>query len=121
MSLFEDIHLLICIVALIYLFGRIKQATQSRVLGICVAAFIVFFIFFQHVWIAFIFFFVMFGYMFIGGLTSGIMEGTMSRAYMGYLGSWGKGNNSNVITTMPSPQFGAGTSSWFKDGKGLQG
>lgn len=119
MSLFEDLHLLICIITLIYLFGKIKSATQSRVLGITVSAFVVFFIFFQHVWIAFLFFFVMFGYMFIGGITGGIMEGHMTRAYMGFLGGGmggGKGGGAAVTPIMPMqmPQPGSGTGGWFK-------
>ena len=85
MGLFQDLHLLICIVALIYLFRKVRDSTQSRVLGITVSAFIVFFIFFKHVWVAFIFFFIMFGYLFVGGLTAGIVEGSMTRAYMGFL------------------------------------
>lgn len=85
MGLFEDIHLLICLIALLYLFRKVKESTQSRMLGITVAGFVVFFIFFQHVWIAFIFFFVMFGYLFVGGLTQGVVEGSMTRAYMGFL------------------------------------
>jgi len=110
MGLFEDLHLLICIIALIYLFRKIRDATQSRVLGITVAAFIVFFIFFQHVWIAFAFFFVIFGYLFVGGLTSGIVEGQMAGAYMHYL------RNPPGMGFMPpmSPlTLGGGTGSWF--------
>ena len=122
MSLFEDLHLLICLITLIYLFGKIKSATQSRVLGITVSAFVVFFIFFQHVWLAFLFFFIMFGYMFIGGITGGIMEGYMTQAYMGFLGggmgAQGKGGqggpNIAPIVPMNMPVPGSGTGSWFK-------
>lgn len=109
MGLFEDLHLLICIIALIYMFRKVRDATQSRVLGITVAAFIVFFIFFQHMWIAFIFFFVMFGYLFVGGFTAGIVEGQMAGAYMHFLrhppagGMWGA----------PTPMPSGGTGSWF--------
>lgn len=108
MGLFEDLHLLICIIALIYLFNKVRNATQSRVLGITVAAFIVFFIFFQHVWIAFLFFFVMFGYLFVGGLTGGLIEGQMTRAYMGFLRNPPSGG---MMYPMPSPS--GSTGSWF--------
>jgi len=113
MGLFEDIHLLICIIALIYIFRKARDATQSRVLGITVAGFIVFFIFFQHVWVAFIFFFLMFGYLFIGGLTSGIMEGQMAGAYMGYLRSPKAGYMMPTWGTPMQPGLGSGTASWF--------
>jgi hypothetical protein len=115
MGLFEDLHLLICIIALIYLFRKVRDATQSRVLGITVAAFIVFFIFFQHVWIAFLFFFIMFGYLFVGGLTAGIVEGQMTGAYMHYL------RNPPPGYMMP-PMMGLSprstTGSWFEPGGG---
>ncbi len=109
MGLFEDIHLLICIVALIYLFRKVRESTQSRVLGITVSAFVVFFIFFQHVWIAFIFFFVMFGYLFVGGLTAGVVEGSMTRAYMGFLRNPPQGG---MMYPMPGISPSGGTSSW---------
>jgi len=121
MGLFGDLHLLICVIMLIYLFGKVKSATQSRILGITVSGFVVFFIFFQHVWIAFLFFFLMFGYMFIGGLTSGIMEGHMTRAYMGFLGGGALGGGANVAPIMPlqMPGLGSGTGSWMgKTGPG---
>jgi hypothetical protein len=108
MGLFEDLHLLICIIALIYLFRKVKDATQSRVLGITVAGFIVFFIFFQHVEVAFLFFFIMFGYLFIGGFTSGIVEGQMTGAYMHFLK-----NPPQSGMMYPMPQLGGGTSSWI--------
>ena len=111
MGLFEDLHLLICIIALIYLFQKVRNATQSRVLGIAIAAFIVFFIFFQHVWIAFLFFFFMFGYLFVGGITSGVVEGQMTRAYMGFLGRPGGGPQ--MYAPMMMPGLGGGTSSWM--------
>ncbi len=108
MGLFEDIHLLICLIALIYLFRKVRESTQSRVLGITVSAFIVFFIFFQHVWIAFVFFFVMFGYLFVGGLTAGVVEGSMASAYMGFLRHPPQGG---MMYPMPTPH--GGTGSWF--------
>lgn len=108
MGLFEDLHLLICIIALIYLFRKVKAATESRVLGVVVAAFIVFFIFYQHVWVAFLFFFVMFGYLFVGGFTAGIVEGQMAQAYMGFLKHPPSGG---MMYPMPSPS--GGTGSWF--------
>ena len=114
MGLFEDLHLLICIIALIYLFRKIRDATQSRVLGITVAAFIVFFIFFQHVWIAFVFFFVIFGYLFVGGLTSGIVEGQMAGAYMHYLRNPPAGFG---FSPFMQPGLGGGTGSWFSQSK----
>jgi len=110
MGLFEDLHLLICLIALIYLFRKVRDATQSRVLGITVSAFIVFFIFFQHVWVGFLFFFVMFGYLFVGGITSGIVEGQMTSAYMSYLKSPKAGY---MYPMPPMPGLGSGTSSWF--------
>jgi hypothetical protein len=118
MGLFEDLHLLICLIAFIYLFRKIRESTQSRVLGVVVAAFVVFFIFFQHVWIAFLFFFVMFGYLFIGGLTAGVMEGYMTRAYMGFLGGassggTGEGGKGGAIMPMMMPGPSGGTGSWF--------
>jgi hypothetical protein len=112
MGLFEDLHLLICIIALVYLFRKVRDATQSRVLGITVAAFIVFFIFFQHVWIAFLFFFFIFGYLFVGGLTSGIVEGQMTRAYMGFL-SGPRGGGVMPYMPMAMPGLGGGTASWM--------
>ncbi len=114
MGIFEDLHLLICIIALIYLFRKVRDATQSRILGITVAAFIVFFIFFQHVWVAFIFFFIMFGYLFVGGLTSGIVEGQMTGAYMSYLRNPKAGMMSPYMPFMPG--LGSGTSSWISGG-----
>jgi hypothetical protein len=114
MGLFEDLHLLICIIALVYLFRRVRDATQSRVLGIVISAFIVFFIFFQHVWIAFLFFFFIFGYLFIGGLTSGIVEGQMAGAYMHFLRhppAGGMMYPPGFGMGMPHPS--GGTSSWF--------
>ncbi len=107
MGLFEDLHLLICIIALIYLFRKVRESTQSRVLGITISAFIVFFIFFQHVWIAFLFFFVMFGYLFIGGFTAGVVEGQMTRAYMGFL------RNPPQGMMYPAPIPTGGTGSWI--------
>ena len=112
MGLFEDLHLLICIIALVYLFRKVRDATQSRILGITVAAFIVFFIFFQHVWVAFLFFFFIFGYLFIGGLTSGIVEGQMTGAYMHYLRN--PPAMGGIFPQMGMPQLGGGTSSWFR-------
>jgi hypothetical protein len=114
MGLFEDLHLLICLVALIYLFRKVRESTQSRMLGIVVAGFVVFFIFFQHVWIAFLFFFIMFGYLFIGGLTGGIIEGQMTHAYMGMLGNMGKGGGGAVpYMPMQMPTPSGTTGSWF--------
>jgi len=115
MGLFEDLHLLICIISLIYLFRKVRESTQSRVLGITISAFVVFFIFFQHVWIAFLFFFVMFGYLFVGGLTSGIVEGSMTRSYMGFLGSMG-GGGPNTAPVMPMMMPSGGTGGWFGPG-----
>ncbi len=110
MGLFEDLHLLICLIALIYLFRKVRESTQSRVLGITISAFIVFFIFFQHVWVAFLFFFAMFGYLFVGGLTGGIVEGQMTAAYMHYLRHPPSGYMSPPVGNLtPS----GGTGSWF--------
>jgi hypothetical protein len=113
MGLFEDLHLLICLVVLIFLFGKVRAATQSRILGIAVAGFVVFFIFFQHVWIAFLFFFIMFGYLFLGGFTSGVMEGYMTHAYMGMLGNMSRGGGAMPIMPLQMPTPGGGGSSWF--------
>jgi len=110
MGLFEDLHLLICIISLLYLFRKVRESTQSRVLGITISAFVVFFIFFQHVWIAFLFFFIMFGYLFVGGLTAGVVEGSMTRAYMGFL----RNPPSGMMYPMPIP--GGGTGSWINPG-----
>lgn len=113
MGLFEDLHLLICLIAFIYLFRKVRDATQSRVLGVTVSAFIIYFIFFQHVMIAFLFFFVMFGYLFVGGFTSGVIEGQMTGAYMSYM------KNPKSMWPYPSwgtpapPTLGGGTGSWF--------
>jgi hypothetical protein len=111
MGLFEDLHLLICIIALIYLFRKVRDATQSRILGVTVSAFIVFFIFFQHVWIGFLFFFVMFGYLFIGGLNAGVIVGQMTIAYMHYLRNPGPYPPGWAMMGAPSPS--GGTGSWF--------
>lgn len=121
MGLFEDLHLLICIIALIYLFRKVRDATQSRILGVTVSAFIVFFIFFQHVWIAFVFFFIMFGYLFVGGFTAGVVEGGMTRAYMGMLGGMGRGGGGAgggpmPFMPMPMPLPSGGTGSWMNPG-----
>ena len=85
MSIISDVHLMICIAALVYIYQKARTATESRALGMVLAGFVVFFIFFQHVWIAFGFFFLMFGYLFLGGFTSGLIEGRMSGAWMHYL------------------------------------
>jgi hypothetical protein len=118
MGLFEDLHLLICLIAFIYLFRKIKESTQSRVLGVVVAAFVVFFIFFQHVWIAFLFFFVMFSYLINSGFTAGIIEGQMTHAYMGMLGNMGKGGGGGPtpFMPMPLPAPSGGTGSWLGSG-----
>ena len=113
MGLFEDLHLLICLISFIYLFRKIKESTQSRMLGVVVSAFVIFFIFFQHVWIAFLFFFIMFGYLFVGGLTAGVIEGQMTRSYMGMLGGMGKSGASPMMAPMMMPTPNGGTSSWF--------
>jgi hypothetical protein len=115
MGLFEDLHLLICLISFLYLFRKVKESTQSRMLGVVVSGFVIFFIFFQHVWIAFLFFFIMFGYLFVGGLTAGIVEGQMTRAYMGFLGGMGRGGAPNNMI-MPFPQPSGGTSSWITPG-----
>jgi len=113
MGLITDLHLLICLVAFIYLFQKIRATTESRVLGVAMAGFVTFFIFFQHVWIAFAFFFVMFGYQFLAAFTSGYVEGQMAGAYMHYLRA--------APPTMFGPQLGgmhmgtgSGTGGWFK-------
>ncbi len=111
MGLIGDLHLLICVIALIYLFGKVRDATQSRILGITVSAFVVFFIFFQHIWIAFLFFFVMFGYMFIGGFTGGIVEGHLTASYMHFLRHPPSGG---MMYPMPMPS--GSTSSWIHPG-----
>ena len=118
MGLFEDLHLLICLIALIYLFRKVRESTQSRVLGITISAFIVFFIFFQHVWVAFIFFFIMFGYLFIGGVTGGIVEGQMTSAYMHYLRNPPSGF---MMPPMQGPAPSGGTGSWFPGHPGSSG
>ena len=112
MGLITDLHLLICLIAFIYLFRRVRDSTESRVLGVVIAGFVVFFIFFQHVWIAFLFFAVIFGYQFMSAFTSGLVEGQMAGAYMHYLRS--------SPPSMFGPQIGGqigtstGTGGWFK-------
>lgn len=115
MGLFEDLHLLICIVAMVYLFGKVRDATKSRVLGVVISAFIVFFIFFQHMWIAFLFFFIMFGYMFFTSFTAGIMEGQMAGAYMHYLRNPQPGM---PIGYLPPPSPASTVGSWWGKGAG---
>jgi len=109
MAIITDLHLLICIVSFIYLFQKARDSTQSRVLGVAIAGFVVFFIFFQHIWIAFLFFAVMFGYLFLGGFTSGLVEGQMAGAYMHYLRNPPPGLFGQLPP--PSTTIGAG---WFK-------
>jgi len=103
MGLFQDLHLLICIVVFIYLMTKIRDSTRSRTLGVAVAGFVTFFIFFQHIWVGFLFFFIMFGYLFLGGFTSGLMEGYMTSAYMGFLR-----NPPSGMMPMYPMSFGAG-------------
>ena len=112
MSLITDLHLMICIAALLYIYQKTRTATESRTLGMILAGFVVFFIFFQHIWISFIFFIIMFGYLFLGGFTSGLMEGQMAGAWMHYMRnpppSMFGGGAAGGMGPMGSP-FGMGT------------
>jgi len=99
MGIFSDLHLMICLIAFIYLSKKARESTQSRILGLAIAGFVVFFIFFRHAWIAVAFFVIMFGYLFLNGFTQGFVEGRMSGAYMDYLRS--------APPTMFGPSMGA--------------
>ncbi|MBN2518285.1 MAG: hypothetical protein JXB14_05550 [Candidatus Altiarchaeota archaeon] len=110
MGLITDLHLLICIVAFIYVFQKVRDSTQSRILGVIIGGFIVFFIFFQHIWVAFLFFVIMFGYLFLGGFTTGLVEGQMAGAYMHYL----KHTPPSIFGPQIGPP-GSGTgANWYK-------
>lgn len=116
MGIFTDLHLLVCIIAFIYLFQKARDSTQSRVLGVAIAGFIVFFIFFQHVWIAFLFFFIMFGYLFLGGFTAGLVEGSLASTYSYYLKNPQSGMPLYPGITPMGPPSGTIGSGWITPG-----
>ena len=78
MGLFSDLHLFICLIAFIYISRKASESIQSRIIGIAIAGFVTFFIFFRHAWVGFVFFLVMFGYLFLPAFTQGFVEGRMS-------------------------------------------
>jgi len=98
MGVINDLHLLIVLVVFLYIYSKAKMTSESRVIGVVVAAFVAFFIFFQHIGLAFLFFFIMFGYLFLGAFAGGLLEGQMASAYMSYLRA--------APPTMFGPQLG---------------